>query len=102
MINGGPDPLFVKAMVVPSREVVVRFSPVDITVRPPEYRIASMPNVTMTAITTTVVRFIAPPACLSPCFRIICSLNVVLALRDRGQVGGEVLQSLGRAGIDAH
>src|SRR6516225_7265878 len=62
MINGGPDPLSVNAMIVPSREVVVRFSPVDFTTRPPEYRIASTPNVTMATITTTVIRFIAPPA----------------------------------------
>src|SRR5215471_15712785 len=60
MINGGPDPLFVKAMVVPSREVVVRFSPVDF-VRPLEYQITSPPTATIARITTNVIRCIEPP-----------------------------------------
>src|SRR5215470_427167 len=61
MISGGPDPLFVKAMFVPSREVVVRFSPIDFTVRPLEYQTTSPPTATIARITTNVIRCIEPP-----------------------------------------
>src|SRR5579864_487651 len=102
MINGGPDPLFVKAMVVPSREVVVPFSPVDFTVRPPEYRITSDPNTTIARITTSVIRFIDPPVSSLTVLLQPLRLLVVPGLGDRGQVSGEVFQGLRRAGVDAH
>src|SRR6516164_1245260 len=102
MISGGPDPLFVKAMMVPSREVVVRFSPIDFTARPPEYRIASMPTAAMATTTTTVIRFMRPPALPLARFCTICVLDAVPAFTDSGKVGSEVLQRFGRAGIDAH
>src|SRR5215470_11887192 len=61
MINGGPDPHFVKAIVVPSREVVVRFSPIDFTVRPLEYQITNPPTATIARITANVIRCMEPP-----------------------------------------
>src|SRR5215469_13420216 len=51
-------------MVVPSRDVVVRFSPVDVTVLPPEYQITSAPAATIVRITTNIMRFIRPPVLL--------------------------------------
>src|SRR5215469_18438712 len=102
MINGGPDPLFVKAMVVPSREVVVRFSPVDVTARPPEYRIASTPNATMATIKTSVMRFIDPSGFVSRPTSAQVASSKWAASRDRGKVSSEVLQRLGRADVDAH
>src|SRR6516225_1999366 len=71
MISGGPDPLFVKAMVVPSREVVVRFSPGDVTVRPPEYQITSAPAATIVRITTHVIGFIRPPVSRPACAQFV-------------------------------
>jgi hypothetical protein len=78
MINGGPDPLFVKAMVVPSRETVVRFSPVDFTVLPPGYTITSAAKATRAKIATAIIRFMDPPV-PSLAFRATALLYVVPA-----------------------
>src|SRR5271166_4803135 len=83
MINGGPEPAFVKAMVVPSREVVVRFSPVDFNVRPPEYQIASTPNATMARITSNVIRFIDPLVSSLALFLESCALPWCPAYENR-------------------
>src|SRR5215471_12290924 len=116
MINGGPNPLFVKAMVVPSREVVVRFSPIDFTVCPLEYQITNPPTATIARITANVIRCMEPPVLYprsasaqfapSRCGGSKTQTDSLryrgYASRDRGKVGGEVFKSLSRAGIDAH